>query len=294
MKKGRLKQLIIDKPIFCSVCIFLFCLAIRVFEFFILKTETTFFSENFVHKLLGIVILFTLLRITNYKPNDIGFKKQNWLKYSIYGLLFGGACFTIAYFIEYLILYISMQNPHFELYVNSFSLVENEIKHTELYFFVLCILLNIINVIMEEGLFRGFFYKIISHKNSFWKSILITALLFGLWHFVMPFQLFINGENSLMTFVMMTIGYIILSGIMSLKWSLLYKITGSLFLSIGDHLFNNVVATNLLHLVTNTSTDEFQIVRILIAQSISFTIVLLLYYNKHHKNIEPSRVTLRP
>lgn len=283
MKRNTLKQFIINKPTFCCVVVFLFCLAVRLFEYFVIKTDTTFFSENFIHKLLGIVVLFILLRAANYKPSDIGFKKQNWLKYLIYGLLFGGACFAVAYFIEYLILCASAQSPLFELYVNGFSLVGNEVKHTEFYFFALCILLNIINVVMEEGLFRGFFYKILSYKNSFWKSILIAALLFGLWHFVMPLQLLINCEINLTSFAAMTLGYIILSGIMSLKWSLLYEMTGSLFISIGDHLFNNVVATNLIHLIADTGADKLQIVRILIAQSISFAIVLLLYCNRYHK-----------
>lgn len=289
MRKEAFKQFIIDKPIFCSVLIFLFCLAVRLFEYFVIKTDTTFFSENFIHKSLGIVVLFALLRMTHYKPSSIGFKKQNWLKYSVYGLLFGGVCFATAYLIEYIILCTGAQNPHFELYANGFSIVGNEIKHTKLYFFILCILLNIINVIMEEGLFRGFFYKIISQKNSFRKSILIVALLFGLWHFVMPLQLLLNGEISPISFVAMTLGYIVLSGIMSLKWSLLYEMTGSLFISIGDHLFNNVIATNLLHLVTDAGADKLQIVRILIAQSISFIIVLLFYQGNRHKNIKSNK-----
>lgn len=61
----------------------------------------------------------------------------------------------------------------------------------------MCILLNIVNVIMEEGLFRVFFLKVINNKNNFLKSNMIVALLFGLWHFVMPLRSFINGEINL-------------------------------------------------------------------------------------------------
>ena len=281
MKKDAFRRFIIDKPIFFSVFIFLLCFTIRLFEYFVIKTDTTFFSENFIHKLFGITVLFMLLGIVHYKPSNIGFKKRNWLKYLISGLLFGGICFAVAYLLEYIVLCMEAQDPSFELYVNGFSLIGNEIKHTELFFFILCIMLNVINVVMEEGLFRGFFYKILRHRNNFWKSILIVTLLFGLWHFVMPFQLLINEEINLMYFAVMTLGYIVLSGIMSLKWSLLYEMTGSLFIGIGDHLFNNVIATNLLHLVTNSGADKLQIIRIFIAQSISFIIVLLLYYNKN-------------
>lgn len=286
----NLKQIVLGKPVLFSLILFVICLITRIIEYFAIKTDTTFFSENFIHKLLGIILLFALLKIVRYKPSDIGFQKQNWLKYLVYGLLLGGSCFTIAYLVEYVFLCVGSQSPHFEFYVNGFSLVENAIKHTEFYFFILCVVLNIINVVMEEGLFRGFFYKIISRKYTFLKSILIVALLFGVWHFVMPFQLLINGEINFLSFIVMTLGYIVLAGIMSLKWSLLYEITGSLFVGIGDHLFNNVIATNLLHLVTDTGADELQIVRILIAQTISFIIVLLYYkYCKMHQKIKTNR-----
>ena len=59
--------------------------------------------------------------------------------------------------------------------------------------------------------------------------------------------------------------------------------TGSLFIGIGDHLFNNIIATNILHIVSNTGVDELQIVRILIAQIISFMIVCLIIMRMKNK-----------
>lgn len=275
--KGRLKEHLLNKPILYSFIIFMICLVIRIMEYFIIKTDTTFISENFIHKLMGIIILVFLLKIMNYKFKDIGFKRNKWFKYLIYGLILGGICFGISYFIEYIILYVKSRNPSLELYVNGFSLVGNEVKHTEIVFFILCILLNIVNVIMEEGLFRGFFLKVINNKNSFLKSNMIVALLFGLWHFVMPLRLFITGEMNFIFFIVMMLGYIVLAGIMSIKWEMLYKMTGSLFIGIGDHLFNNIIATNMLHIVSNTGVDELQIVRILIVQIISFMLICLIY-----------------
>ena len=281
--KVKLKEHIFNKPILYSFIIFMICLVIRIMEYFIIKTDTTFISENFIHKLMGIIILVFLLKIMNYKFKDIGFKRNKWFKYLIYGLILGGICFGISYFIEYIMLYVKSRNPSFELYVNGFSLVGNEVKHTEIVFFILCILLNIVNVIMEEGLFRGFFLKVINNKNSFLKSNMIVALLFGLWHFVMPLRLFITGEMNFIFFIVMMLGYIVLAGIMSIKWEMLYKMTGSLFIGIGDHLFNNIIATNMLHIVSNTGVDELQIVRILIAQIISFMLICLIYKKRKDK-----------
>ena len=83
----------------------------------------------------------------------------------------------------------------------------------------------------------------------------------------------------------MGIGYIVLAGIMSLKWSLLYKLTGSLWVGLGDHLFNNVIVTNLVHVVSNNEVDNMQIVRILIGQLLSFIIVLVIYNKKMKERV---------
>lgn len=51
--------------------------------------------------------------------------------------------------------------------------------------------------------------------------------------------------------LIMMIGYILMAGIMSIKWGLLYEMTHSLWMGLGDHIFNNLIATNLLHVVTD-------------------------------------------
>ena len=65
---------------------------------------------------------------------------------------------------------------------------------------------------------------------------------------------------------------------MSVKWGLLYRITGNIWVGLGDHLFNNTVGTNILHVVSPKGADELQIVRIMVAQIISFAFVLAIYY----------------
>ncbi|WP_243111239.1 hypothetical protein [Acutalibacter sp. 1XD8-33] len=81
----------------------------------------------------------------------------------------------------------------------------------------------------------------------------------------------------------MSIGYIILAGIMGIKWRLLTRMTGSIWAGLGDHLFNNTVATNMLHVVSLKGADELQIVRIMVAQLISFGFILIVYYCKNKK-----------
>ena len=92
----------------------------------------------------------------------------------------------------------------------------------------------------------------------------------------MPFRDYIEDKSSISNLLVMGISYVILAGMMSIKWSLLYRMTGSLWIGLGDHLFNNVIS-NLLHVVSNNEVDNMQIVRILIWQILSFVIVLIIY-----------------
>ena len=52
----------------------------------------------------------------------------------------------------------------------------------------------------------------------------------------------------------------------------------------ADHFFNNTII-NVLHVATTAGTDDLQGIRITIAQTVSFLIVLLIYWKSgaHHK-----------
>ena len=64
---------------------------------------------------------------------------------------------------------------------------------------------------------------------------------------------------------------------MGMKWGLLYHMTGNLWIGMGDHLFNNTVAANVLHVISGQGADSLQVVRIMAAQTISFAILLAFY-----------------
>ncbi len=63
-------------------------------------------------------------------------------------------------------------------------------------------------------------------------------------------------------------GYVVLSGLMGLKWAWLRR-RDSIWMGLGD----NLVATNLLHVLSAGGADELQIVRVALAQLLSFGIV---------------------
>ena len=265
------------KPDHLCIAIFTLCLSVRFVEYFLIETDKTAIGENVLHKVVGIIILALVLKRGNLSWSDIGFHRNGFVSSIFKGLLLGSVCFAISYGLE-LAIFILQGNPaHLEMYISSFSLTGSQIKNTDFIFFLLCVLFNVMNVWMEEGVFRGLFMKMFSETKPFMKANYISAFLFGVWHIVMPIRSYINGEMSFAVMVLMGIGYMILAGIMGIKWGLLYRITGNLWAGLGDHLFNNTIATNMLHVVSLKSADELQIVRIMAAQIISFAIVLAIH-----------------
>ena len=279
-----MKNRLFSKPILSSTLVFLICGVARIVEYFFIRTDETVLAENFLHKVFGIVVLAVVLAMTKLSWSNIGFTKTKVLKNTLKGLALGASCFTVAYLAECIMLYYMNGNVKLSVYTSGFSLSGEAVTQNGVGFILLCIGFNLINVWMEEGIFRGLFPAILEKRLSFNSAMFFSALLFGVWHWVMPMRDFIEGNSSIGNLLVMGIGYIILSGIMSIKWSLLYKLTGSLWMGLGDHLFNNVVVTNLLHVISNGEADSMQIVRILIGQLISFILVLIYYKKKANKN----------
>ncbi len=272
-----MKKVIFEKSILSCVLIFLICCIARVVEYFGIRTDETILAENFIHKVFGIIILVVMLVLSKLSWDSIGFTKTKIVQNVLKGLALGVSCFSIAYLVECVLLYCMNGNVQLSVYTSGFSLNGEAVKQTGIGFILLCITFNLINVWMEEGIFRGLFSRLLENRMSFKGIEFFIALLFGVWHWVMPMRDYIEGNSSLGNLLIMGIGYIILSGVMSIKWSVLYKMTGSLWMGIGDHLFNNIVVTNLLHVISNNEADNLQIIRILIGQLISFVLVMSFY-----------------
>ncbi len=104
--------------------------------------------------------------------------------------------------------------------------------------------------------------------------------MFGIWHIVTPLHNFIDGDINTASVVALGVGYIILAGMMGIKWGLLYLMTGNLYAGMADHFFNNCIATNLLHVITDTGTDDMMNVRVIIAQLLSFAVVIAVWLKR--------------
>ena len=80
--------------------------------------------------------------------------------------------------------------------------------------------------------------------------------------------------NCLMLFITSTL--------VGFKFVMLTSGTGNLYMAMGDHFVNNTIV-NLLHVMSNTGGDEMMVVRVLVAQTVSFIAVLIWYIKKRKR-----------
>lgn len=270
------------KPFLTVLLIYVICFGFRVFEYFVLRTDQTFFGEAFVHKLIGIAILYICVCAFKFKLGEIGFAKNRAVLNALKGLGFGLAIFFCAYSIEIIILAAQGSFQSLQLYVSAYSVDGNIGNQTAVIFFVICIIGNIINVWMEEGVFRGFFQRMLEKKYSFIAAAVIASVLFGVWHIMAPIRSFSDGTMSIGGFIANMIMLVCTSTLVGFKFAMMTRITGSLYMAMGDHFVNNSIV-NILHVVSTNGADELMVVRISIAQSVSFIIVLVWYILKMRK-----------
>ena len=256
-----------------SLILFAVCLMVHTIEVMIIRTDETVFAECFINKVFGITALFWVLSRLKMNWRDIGFKKEEFLSSTAKGIGICAGSYLAAFAAEFIILAAQGRPAHLEFFVTGFSLTGSTVKLTGAGFVLMCIFFNIINVWMEEGVFRGFFIKYISCGHDRKKALYISSLLFGLWHLVTPVRSLLDGDMSSTEFAVMSVGYVVLSMLMGIKWGLLYQMSGNIWIGMADHFFNNCVVTNLLHVVTADGVDEMQIIRVITGELISFIAV---------------------
>ncbi|TCL55197.1 hypothetical protein EDD76_11637 [Kineothrix alysoides] len=271
------------KPEVIIMATFIFCFVIRFFEALQLRFDETILNENFVHKLSGILALAIVLRLIHLTWKEIGFDFKRLYIPILLGLGLGTVRFIIGYGVEYAILSAQGANPSFSFFLSSFS-VTGVNTTLPAYCIILFCIFNLINAVMEEGIFRGLFIKLAQRKYSFAISNTAAALLFGIWHIVMPIRSWLDGTMTFQTMILYSVGYIFLSGSIALMWGMLFEMSGVIWIGLADHFFNNAVI-NLLHISTDSGIDEMMIARTLIAQLFAFALIAVLYINQHNKAV---------
>lgn len=280
MKKSR------NMTLWTLATMFAVCFVIKDIEFLYIKTDSTFIGENVICKIACIIATVITTYKLGYKLSDIGFKNKSVLKYAGCGLGLGIVTFVISYGVEMLILASQGANPKLSVYISNFGLTgaTNEIS-LSFTAVVICIAGNIINVLAEEGLFRGIILKTLADKWGFRTGNFVQALLFGVWHIISCVMGVKDGSMTIGMAVLFAIGYVVIAGILAIEWGTCVNMTGVLWVGMFEHFLNNFLSNALHVLSVGTDgvieADNMQILRIVLSNILSLTIVLIINSKKN-------------
>ncbi|PWI46799.1 hypothetical protein CEE45_14945 [Candidatus Heimdallarchaeota archaeon B3_Heim] len=147
---------------------------------------------------------------------DIGIKKE----YFFYNILFS---------LGFVILSIVSMRLMYTFIVGDFAAAW-DFSEVTVMFLYFTFVTNIVNVMMEESLFRGIFLRIsldVTRKH-FWKANLLQAFFFGLWHFPTPLKGYVSGELAFSEAILYIIVLCSLTFAVALPWGYYYFKTSSL------------------------------------------------------------------
>ena len=254
---------------------------VKYIEFLFIRTDQTIIADNVITKIFCIIATLVAMKICGLKLSDVGLKYKNTFKYVCCGLGLGVFTFAISYGLEMAILMAQGKAPRLSAFITNFGLsgATSEFR-LSVQALIICVIVNIINVLAEEGMYRGFILKAVTDHWGFKTGNYAQAFLFGIWHIVMCVLGVYDGQMSVVQAIVFAIGYVVLAGILAIEWGTCVNMSGVLWVGLSEHFFNNFIG-NFLHVVSTSGTDEYQIIRIVISNFLSLGIVLFINKKKN-------------
>ena len=269
MQKNYLRNFLLQNPAHIGILLFVIIFVIRMIEIFVLRLDEIW-GEIFVSKFLGFLIIIGYLYMVKRKPSDIGLHLHNLLKSMSIALIIMTLSISLSYLAEWIYLAGRGMQPSLLFAPLSYALEAEYAMKGGLLFGFWLFFGNLVNSLMEEGLFRGVMITHFRVNLSFWKANFLQAFLFGIWHIVWPIKSYIMEQMSAQEAIFTSVGYILSSGLIALVWGYLFLKTGSLWTPWFAHTMSNSVM-NLLHTVTAQGFDTGFLLRMSILPFIALS-----------------------
>jgi uncharacterized protein len=237
-----------DHPVQIAIWFTLLVVLIRILDVFVIRSDELF-GEQVLTKVFGLLLIIIYTLRVKGSLRGIGLHSQQWKQSVLLGLLMMSIALAVGYGMEWLFLFTKNQAPVFYLAPEGNTLLPNDAATGDLLFALTLISGNIVNSFMEEGFFRGILISHLGSRMNLTKANFIQSAIFGAWHIVWPLRDYLDGKTDFGAMLGVSIGYILLSGLVGFAWGIYYTKTNSLWTSWSAHTLNNT-AMNLLHITT--------------------------------------------
>ncbi|MGL4346077.1 MAG: lysostaphin resistance A-like protein [Cellulosilyticaceae bacterium] len=265
-----MKQYLKEHPIKLAFILLGVCLLLRLNDIFVLKIDEAW-GEIIISKFLGFVLILGCLYYIKEKFATIGLHRNQIGLCIIIGFGVNLLVYLIAYITEYIVLAVGNQNPEFIL-----AAIDPKQGVTGSVLFALWLIVgNVVNALMEEGLFRGVFLPAFKSRYTFWKANMLQALLFGVWHLVWPLKYYLSGQQSLMGAVMNGVVLLLGTCTFAVVWGYMFEKTNSLWTPIAAHFIANTIQ-NILHVQSTGGLDMMVALRGTVASLVGLASILIV------------------
>ncbi|HSL47262.1 MAG TPA: type II CAAX endopeptidase family protein [Anaerolineales bacterium] len=268
-----------QKPVLTGMILMLIALVFRLIDIFVLRLDERL-GEIILSKALGFCLVVLFVWAIGRNLSSIGFHGRRLSESLLTGTLITVLPFIFAYTVEWIVLQQMGQQPRL-----LFSAIDPKAGVTGGLLFALWLVTgNFINSLMEEGLFRGVMLNLNRMRLSFWKSIWLQAVLFGVWHLVWVVKWIQTGVVSTPGEIGMGIVANFLPQIcLGIVWGYAYLKTDNLWTAWIAHTLTNTTL-NLLHVATVDAMDPGMSIRMTTFSIVSLLMMFLIRYIGNRRN----------
>ena len=259
------------------ISMYLVMLVIYCLDVFFLKSDLSVLGDNFYSRFVCITVLLmtVVFKREHLKSFGISRKKGKFKSALIFGTLFSAVPIAIVSIVEFIIFKIN--NPE-AIDINftppSLSYVQTEGYLTPAFCITVYILTSLLAACFKEMFFCGFLLHKLGKLTTFKSANIFQALLYMT--FIIPklvrnFVMGYYSEDIVKLAAFVIIFYLVHEFITGIKWGMLAKVSGSVYISIIDN-FLYVFLANSLHIV-DQSTRWLFMIHMLSTQLISLALV---------------------
>jgi membrane protease YdiL (CAAX protease family) len=233
-----MKHLSYSNPVLVSLGLVAIAFLLRILDLLVIRSDEIL-GEQVVNKVVGLVLILAYVWSVKQDFGSIGLHARNWRTTVLWGAVAMGVGLVIGYGAEWLYLYATGSEPRLILGVQSHPLITEDAAAGGILLVLTLLIGNVINSFMEEGLFRGVLITHLGSRMNMGRANLIQAVLFGVWHIVLPLRDYLDGQTSMLSALTISAGYILLSGLIGFAWGYFYQKTDSLWMCWTAHMLNN-------------------------------------------------------
>lgn len=253
----------LEKPVSMMLLLFVLASLVKIVDTFFLPVNELV-GELIVTKALGFLLVAAYVWLCGRQLKDIGIHGRRVLPSLFIGILVAGGIVVIAHAIQYFV--FLADDPNVRLV---FSAVDPKTGlRGGFWFGVWLVAANLVNVAMEDGLFRGLMIRHFLIRYRFRIAMLLQVVLFAIWHMNWPVQHWISGESTLGEALFEASALLLSTSIAAIVLGYLYYKTNNLWSAFVAHFINNGIFNVLFFetaegLQTGTEFWPFRIIYLL-------------------------------